>query len=249
MELRSSASATTGMPHAIASSNDKAERRPAKRVQVNAALRPISPCSSCIARSRDVPMPKRSSGAASRSKRGKRSVPVTRLRRCASLITTAMRSSSPVYRYPGSGMPCSISRVAGRARIPKQCVEMRDVNERQIIAVGERMAHLVDAPLRCVVFEIDDGTSTIGLRPPKPTIATSPSSSGRCNTTTSTSSPRGSWSGARSRTFAGQPARFRLLRRFDSIGSNSDAHRARTRRATSRGRANQDASVDRAPRT
>ena len=75
----------------------------------------------------------------SAAKPGTRSAPTVRPRRPGSLTTTAPRGSSPVYRAPGSMMPCSITVVGAHAVVPVQPVEVGHVHDRDVAAVGERV--------------------------------------------------------------------------------------------------------------
>ena len=136
----------------------EAKRGPADRVQVHApacqlvvhALLGQSPRPPSASAS----MPKRSSGATA-SKRLRRSVPVTRPRRRASLIDDgAVRD---LARVAVAGIRDAVLDHARRRRagIPEEVVEVRDVHEREVAAVGGRVAHVGDPPLRRVVLEVD----------------------------------------------------------------------------------------------
>ena len=143
----------------------EAERGPADRVQVDPPARHLRVevvlragrrwrAARCPLSRLAASIPKRSSGAA-REKRSSRSVPVTRARRRASLMTTAARGSSPrvaLARVDDAVLDHPRGR---RARVPEQRVEVGDVDEQEVVAVGGRMAHLGDPALRRVVLDVD----------------------------------------------------------------------------------------------
>ncbi len=106
-------------------------------------------------------IPKRSSGAAS-AKRSSRSVPVTRARRRASLMTTARArqlAAVAIARVDDAVLDHARRRRAG---VPEQRVEVGDVDEQQVVAVGRRVAHLGDPALRRVVLDVDGGDVAAG---------------------------------------------------------------------------------------
>ena len=82
-------------------------------------------------------------------------------------------------------MPCSITAVGVAAGVPQQRVEVRDVHERQVVAVGHRMPGVRDPALRRVVLDVD--RRELGGRSQR---AASSRSRGRCSTTTSNGSSR-----------------------------------------------------------
>ena len=62
-------------------------------------------------------------------------------------------------------MPCSITRVGVAAAVPEQVVEVGDVDEREVVAVGRRVAHVGDPALRRVVLDVDGGQVAAGRGP------------------------------------------------------------------------------------
>jgi hypothetical protein len=75
-----------------------------------------------------------------------------------------------------------------RARVPEERVEVRDVDEQEVVAVGGGMAHLGDPALRRVVLDVDAGGRGPGAA--RPRLAERSSSCGRWSTTTSNGSSR-----------------------------------------------------------
>ena len=81
-----------------------------------------------------------------------------------------------MYRGPGSTMPCSITRVGVAPASQNRRVEVGDVDQRQVVAVGRRVAHLGDPPLGRVVLDVDGGhvapgpaaaSHSLGQSPPR----------------------------------------------------------------------------------
>ena len=61
----------------------------------------------------------------------------------------------PCSAWPGSTMPCSITRVGVAPAVPEERVEVGDVDEQEVVAVGRRVTHLGDPTLRRVVLDVD----------------------------------------------------------------------------------------------
>src|SRR4051794_19291781 len=105
-------------------------------------------------------MPKRSIGTPTSAKRSSRSGPVTR---------------APARLVDDDGRPRGGARVAiagvdhavlddvrGRAAaVPEQLVEVRDVDDDEVLAVGRRVAHVRDPALRRVVLDVDRGQAPV----------------------------------------------------------------------------------------
>ena len=90
-----------------------------------------------------------------RAKRPSRSVPVTRARRRASLMTTAARgelAGVALARVDDAVLDHARRRRAG---VPEERVEVGDVDEQEVVAVGRRVAHVGDPALRRVVLDVD----------------------------------------------------------------------------------------------
>ena len=125
-----------------------------------------------------------------------------RPRRTGSLMQTAALASSPVQRGPGSRTPCSTTVVGVLPASHMSALNVGDVHEQHVVAVGERVPawSRPDPAARCARGRRRGRRVRASGRSHR---AASSASSGRCSTTTSTSASASS-AGETSTAFGGQ---------------------------------------------
>ena len=183
---------------------------------------------------RGMPMPKTSTGAAAAS-RGSRSVPATRQRRTGSLTTTA--SAGDARRSSESpGVDDAVLDHRRRRSSPQSQnsrVEVGDVHDRDVVAVGQRVPGVRCSPrarsARCARGRPRAGRAR--ARRPSATPGPGRASCGRCSTTTS-SGPRRAAARAAPRAPSPASARCGRGRGRRGRGRAAAAGGSRGRRAT-----------------